>query len=220
MFANDYSEAVQADDKPRRSTHAIKREGDGLLFTADSERVEVTNVELRLLWERFQKWKIRGDSAATLAEFFSDLNRWGKTGEAMIKEVLGLLLFAGAALEQIEAKRLEDFWERMKAMLPGRLRIATNPERPAYDVDFRVVDNALLFKKDGTTTVLEMKDVRAIWWRFVEYWCLPWGKDVDLATAMDLGGPEGGWGGNYGYELACLMYEMEMQAAFPDEPRR
>ncbi|NBV34440.1 MAG: hypothetical protein EBR81_11810 [Proteobacteria bacterium] len=102
IFAEDYSEPFRVSAPPNGSKYAMRREGDGLLFTADSERIEVTNVELRNLWERFQKWKKRGDSAVTLTEFFSDLNRWGKTGEAMIEEVLALLLFAEANQEEIE----------------------------------------------------------------------------------------------------------------------
>ncbi|MEI6872723.1 MAG: hypothetical protein WCL08_10625, partial [Verrucomicrobiota bacterium] len=165
MFADGYSDSFRVSASPNGSKYAMRREGDGLLFTADSERVEVTNVELRNLWERFQKWKKRGDSAVTLAEFFSDLNRWGKTGEAMIEEVLALLLFAGATQEEIERKRQEDFWEPLKRMLPKRFHFKATPERPAYKVDFKISEDALVFEKNGVTTVLEMRDVCPIWWR-------------------------------------------------------
>ncbi len=226
MFANGYAGHNLSDDSPEDSTYAVKHQGDNLLFTVTSECMEVTNADLLRLSERFKKWRRRGDSAITLEEFFKDLNRWGKTGEFVIQKILALIMLAEHALKELETKRQEDFWEPLKRMLPRRFHFKATPESPAYNVDFCLADEGLLFKKNAVTTMLEREDVSAVWLRYVESECMAWGRDKDfeLETTANLSRWTQGLGAekwsDYGYELASLMHEMEMQAAFPDEPRR
>jgi len=226
MFANGYAGQNLDDGSPIDPTYAVRRQGNNLLFTVTSESIEVTYADLQLLAERFKMWGRREDKALVREEFFQDLNRWGKTGENVIRRVLGLILLAEHELKELETKSKADFWEPLKRMLPRRFHFKATSERPAYDVQFSVVGDALLFKKNGVTTTLEREDVGAVWLRYVEFECMELGrdKDLELATTTDrirwTQGPEAGRWKEYGYELACLMHVTEMQAALPDKPRR
>jgi hypothetical protein len=187
---------------------------DGLFLAFGKERWNVSKEDLRSLWRRFEEWTVRPDQSAHFVPFFEDLNRWGADGDRVIRKTAALLIFARGLVEAAERMRSEDFWGRLQAQVPLRRHFVGKGDLPSYWVEISLAGDVLLFEKEGRVIRLRPEEVRQVWHRFVEWWCLPSPEGEDERTGLDFGRQLGGDAGFYGFELACLMNEMEQSKVF------
>lgn len=117
-------------------------------------------------------------------------------------------------VKDAERMRSEDFWGRLQAEVPLRRHFVGKGGRPSYWVEISLAGDVLLFEKEGRVIRLGPEEVRQVWHRFVEWWCLPSPEGEDERAGLDFGSQIGGDAGFYAFELACLMNEMEQSKVF------
>jgi len=189
----------------------MNRDGENLsILVKGSERLLFSKEEILLLWARFKEWTVREDRSLDFSQFFKDTKRWGEIDLGAIKEVVALLMAAEATLGEIDGKRREDGMARITPLLPIRLPIDYEEERPAYGVDFRLEAGKLVFEKDGRIVLIPEAEVRAVWYVFVGLHALP-GANRELRTALGLYHGKDEERRFFAYELSCLMHEAELR---------
>lgn len=194
----------------------MSRDGDSLVVLFESERLILTTEELLLLWNRFQEWKVRKDPSLVFSQFFEDMNRWGDIGVTVIREVVVGLMFAASNLSELDVKRREDGLERIAPLLPRRLYFDSGKGGAAYAVDFRLEAGELVFEKNGHSKVISRADIGVVWSVFAGWWVLPRSRELRSVLEFEVG--KAGDRAFFAFELACLMQEAEMKAAFPKTP--
>ncbi len=191
---------------------SVESNADGLSFVMGTTRRDVRLEDLQAIWCRFEEWTMRTDKTADFAVFFEDLNCWGTGGQIVIRKAAALLLFAKAIVSEADKMRWEEFWERVQWLLPARREFVRGGGRGRYPVTFSRLGDSLLFEKEGGAVWLGPWEMRAVWCRFVEWWCLPSRNGAD--DLKELGGSLGGDASFYAFELACLMNELQQGKVF------
>lgn len=189
--------------------YTVDSNADGLYFVIGNTHWRVGVDDLHTLLRRFEEWTVRADETADFADFFQDLNRWGADGQKVIRKTTALLLFAKALVSEADKMRWEDFWERLQRLLPVELGFAGAEGRARYSVTFSREGESLLFEKKGRAVRIGQEQIRLVWCRFVEWWCLPSPECEDERAGLDFGGELGADASFYAFELACLMNEIK-----------
>jgi hypothetical protein len=188
---------------------SVESNADGLSFVIGNTHRHVGVDDLHALLRRFEEWTVRADKTADFADFFQDLNRWETDGHTVIRKTTALLLFARSLVSEAGKMRWEDFWGRLQRILPVERGFAGAGEWGRYSVTFSWAGESLLFEKEGRAVRIGPEQIRLVWCRFVEWWCLPSPDREDERAGLDFGGELGADAGFYAFELACLMNEIE-----------
>jgi hypothetical protein len=192
----------------------VESNADGLSFVIGDTRRHVGVEDLHALLRRFEQWTVCADKTAGFTDFFQDLNRWETDGQTVIRKTTALLLFARALVSEADKMRWEDFLGRLQRLLPVKRWFAGAGERGRYSVTFSWAEESLLFEMEGHAVRIGTEQIRVVWGRFVEWWCLPSPQREDERAGLDFGGELGSDAGFYAFELACLMNEIEQCKAF------
>ena len=213
-FFPDYSEEVSRNETPQTAVSQFCRVEDVLIFCSTGERLNISHADLQALALRYQKWVAREDKGTDFELFFSELNKASGVGVVILREIVALLMFSEDALKEVYRRRSENIGARLFPLLPMTLFFRAEGGKPEYSVRFSRSEDAIVFENQDKNVVLSDAEIRPVWHSFREWWCFHGSGQGGLRDSLHSGWSAGDALGFYTFELACLMYDAEIQTEF------